>query len=321
MLGGKTANSGELLIKQNIFRGQGTGDGMTLQASRTASPFVTIFDDTYDQPDCRAYYRMLRRLGYANHAHAVPVFRAVLIELCRLRGLEAPNVLDFASSYGIVTALMKHDISAESFLDRYADSDLDDIAPSEMLDRDRAWLAGLPQRHPGACFRGIDVAGNAVTYAREAGLFDHGFAEDLQAFTPSAALHACVEETDLIVECGSVAHLMPQALDRLLSRAKKRPWLVTSPVRGNERKAAFEVMADHGLVVETLALPPFPHRRFENKDEQARAISIARAAGHETDGVETTGSFFAQIYVARPKEDLTPPESWATPPKLGEVSK
>lgn len=294
---------------------------MTSQASRTATPFVTIFDDTYDRLDCRAYYRMLRRLGYANHAHAVPVFRAVLTELCRVRGLETPNVFDFASSYGIVTALMKHDVSADAFLDRYASTDLDDVAPDEMQARDRAWLESLPQRHPGARFNGIDVAGNAVAYAGAIGLFDRGFAEDLQASDPLPALLTCLEDTDLIVECGSVAHLMPQALDRLLSEAKKSPWLVTSPVRGNERKAAFEVMADHGLVVETLDLPPFPHRRFENQDEQARAIGIARAAGHETDGVETTGSFFAHVYVARPSEDATPVQTWSVPPKLGETAK
>lgn len=291
---------------------------MTSQASRTATPFVTIFDDTYDQPDCRAYYRMLRRLGYANHAHAVPVFRAVLEELVRVRGLGAPNVLDFASSYGIVTALMKHDVSADAFLDRYADPEFDQIGPAEMQHRDRTWLASLPERHPGARFRGIDVAGNAVAYGVTTSLFDRGFAEDLQASPPSDGLRSCLEETDLIVECGSVAHLMPRALDRLLSAATRRPWLVTSPVRGNERKAAFEVMADHGLVVETLGLPPFPHRRFENAEEQARAISIAQAAGHQTDGAETSGSFFAQVYVARPADEATPPETWSLPPKLGE---
>lgn len=294
---------------------------MTSQASRAATPFVTIFDDTYDQPDCRAYYRMLRQLGYSNHAHAVPIFRAVLAELRRVRGLETPSVLDFASSYGIVTALMKHSVSADAFLERYANAELDAVDASEMQELDRTWLASLPERHSGTRFNGIDVAANAVGYASATGLFEHGFAEDLQVSAPSDRLLTCLEDCDLVVECGSVAHLMPQALDRLLSLAKRRPWLVTSPVRGNERKAAFEVMADHGLVVETLGLPPFPHRRFENQDEQARAIGIARAAGHETDGVETTGSFFAQVYVARPAEEATPPEVWPMPPKLGESAK
>ena len=287
-------------------------------ASKTSTKFVTIFDDTYNQPDCRSYYRMLRRLGYSNHAHAVPVFRAVLAALCQQRGLSAPNVFDFASSYGIVTALLKHDVSADAFLDRYESETLDHATPDEMRQLDRNWLSGLPERWPGARFAGIDVAENAARYAEATGLFEQGFAEDLQNNDPSEALSAYLAETDLIVECGSVAHLMPDALDRLLTATKsRRPWLVTSPVRGNERKAAFEVMADHGLKVETLDLPPFAHRKFENGSEQARAIEIARAAGHKTDGYENTGYFFAQVYVARPADEASHPDSWPIPPRLG----
>ena len=279
---------------------------MPLNLPERRTSFVTLFDDTYNQPDCRAYYRMLKSLGYSNHAHAVPVFRDLLDELQRKRGLEAPSVLDFASSYGIVSALVRHDVSAEAFLDRYDDAALDGLTPGEMAQRDGAWLSGLPESHPGARFTGIDVAGHAVAYGRAIGLFDEAYDEDLEQADPSGPLAETLSSIDMIIECGSVAHLMPAALERLLrATAGKRPWIVTSPVRGNERKAAFELMRDHGLVVETLGLPPFPHRRFDSLSEQARAIDIARAAGHDTSGYETTGQFYAQIYVARPPEEAS----------------
>lgn len=279
---------------------------MPLNLPERRTNFVTLFDDTYDQPDCRAYYRMLKSLGYSNHAHAVPVFRRLLEELMRVRGLEAPEVLDFASSYGIVSALVRHEVSAEAFLERYEASELDDLTPQEMTARDAEWLARLPQRNPGARFTGIDVAGRAVAYGREIGLFDSAFDEDLEQAEPSAALAERLAEIDIVIECGSVAHLMPAALERLLRATScKRPWVVTSPVRGNERKAAFELLRDHGLVVETLGLQPFPHRRFDSVSEQARAIDIARVAGHDVTGFETTGHFYAQIYVARPSEEAS----------------
>ncbi|MEM6696678.1 MAG: hypothetical protein AAF626_18610, partial [Pseudomonadota bacterium] len=74
---------------------------------------------------------------------------------------------------------------------------------------------------------------------------------------------------------------------------------------GNERQAAFEVLHNHGYEVQTMGLQPFPHRRFETPVEQARAIDIAKAARHDTKDLETTGSFFAQIYLARPTEEAT----------------
>lgn len=268
--------------------------------------FVTIFDDTYNQPDCRDYYRMQRALGYENHAHAVPAFCAVLDELIRVRHLATPSVFDFASSYGIVSALMKHEVSHKAFLDFYVSEELDALTPQNMAERDKAWLESLPQRYPNATFSGLDVADRAVAYGLEVGVFDHAFAEDLQHNAPSDALTRCAADTDLIVECGSVAHLIPTALDRLLTLSTaKKPWVVTSPIRGNERPATFEALRDHGYSIQTMGTKPFPHRRFESPVEQARAIEIARAAGHDTTGLETTGSFFAQIYVARPTEEAT----------------
>lgn len=289
---------------------------MALTADRNPA-FVTIFDETYDQPDARAYYRMLWQLGYRNHAHAVPVFRAVLTELVRRRGLSLPHVLDFASSYGIVTALMKHEISAQSFLDRYADPALDPLSTPEMIARDKAWLATCPRRVPEARFTALDVAQKAVAYGSAVGLFDQGFVEDLQASAPSAALAARLGDVDLILECGSVAHLIPGALDRILRGARKRPWIVTSPVRGNERDEAFAVMRAHGLVIEDLGLPPFLHRRFKNDDEATRAIAIARSAGHDTRQVEETGGFHARIYLARPEDEHSDPSDWPVAPRIG----
>ncbi len=277
---------------------------MPINLSERRTNFVTLFDDTYNQPDCRAYYRMQKSLGYSHHAHAVPVFRRMLEELLRKRRLEAPNVLDFASSYGIVSALVRHDVSAEAFLRRYEDRKLDRLTPRQMASRDAAWLSDLPESYPGARFTGVDVAGNAVAYGRAIGLFADAFDEDLEHAAPSAPLAETLSSTDLILECGSVAQLKPAALERLLrASAVNKPWIVTSPVRGNERKAAFDLLRDHGYVVETLGLPPFPHRRFDSPSEQARAIDIARAAGHDTTGFETTGYFYAQIYVARPPEE------------------
>ncbi|MEI4231843.1 hypothetical protein [Roseovarius sp. D22-M7] len=287
---------------------------MTQAPETPTTDFVTIFDDTYDQPDCRAYFRMMDALGYRNQHHAVAAFHAGLDELMRLRGLARPRVFDFASSYGIVSLLMGWDVTLDAVFRRYRAPHFEAATPQEVMARDRDWLAGLRRDDASIRFSGLDVMPNAVAYAGTVGLFEAGFAEDLETAEPSAALAAELSTVDMIVECGSVAQLMPRALDRMLAACgPRKPWLMTSPIRGNERSTTDEVLRAHGLVQEVLPVSPFVHRRFENADEQARAIANARAAGHETDGVETTGHFHAQVLLARPESERTPPDTWRLP--------
>lgn len=287
---------------------------MTQAPETPTTDFVTIFDDTYDRPDCRAYFRMMDALGYRNQHHAVAAFRAGLDELTRLRGISSPRVFDFASSYGIVSLLMGWDVTLAAVFRRYREARLIEATPQQVMAWDRDWLSGLRRDDVTIRFSGLDVMPNAVAYAGNVGLFEAGFAEDLETAEPSPALAAELSQVDMIVECGSVAQLMPRALDRMLTACgEQKPWLMTSPIRGNERAAADEVLRAHGLVQEMLPIPPFVHRRFENADEQARAIANARAAGHVTDGVETTGHFHAQVLLARPEGERTPPGTWRLP--------
>jgi hypothetical protein len=279
------------------------------------SAFVTIFDDTYNQPDCRGYIRMMDTLQYRNQHHAVAGFRAAVDELCRLRGLSQPHVIDFASSYGVVTALMKHDVTLGQIFRRYRENQFEAASSDDVISVDAAWYRERRRAGDNATFTAIDVAPNAISYGLATGLFDRGYVEDLQESRPSPELDSTLSTADMIVECGSVAQLMPTALDRLLQAAPARkPWVVTSPTRGNERAEAMEVMRDHGLVVEAMRVPPFVHRCFLNPDEQARGIEFARAAGHRTARREDTGCLYAQLYIARPREDCTPQECWRLSP-------
>ncbi|MAO27281.1 hypothetical protein [Roseovarius sp.] len=277
--------------------------------------FVTLFDETYDQPDCRSYYQMVHALGYRNHFHAIPLFLDILSQLKERRGLRAAQVLDFASSYGIVAATMRYGVTVTEFLDRYQSPEIDALGPEALARDDRGWLGGRGMRAARDRYLGMDVSEAAIAYGVASGVFDAGSAEDLAAAVPSADLAARLAEIDLIVECGSVAHLMGAATRRLLdATAARKPWIVTSPVRGNERAEVFALLRARGYHVETCGLPPFVHRRFSDAAEQRRAIEIAQAAGHETDAFEAGGAFYAQLYLARPVAEADAPITFGSTP-------
>nr|WP_309501406.1 hypothetical protein [uncultured Roseovarius sp.] len=280
-----------------------------------AKRIVTIYDDIYNLPDARDYFRAMHHAGFRTAHHGAAAFRAARAELMRLRGLPSLGVLDFASGYGIAALLMRHKISLDAVLDHYRDPALDGYSTDEMTARDQDWLRPLRDPDNADRYAGLDIADQALDYGQRIGVFDAVFAEDLQTDMPSDALADWLTGCDLVVEIGSVAHMLPQALDRVLQAATARkPWVITAPIRGNDTAEAMDVMARHGLTVEPLPLPPFRHRRFADDAEQARAIANAAARGHDPEGFETTGYFHAQVYLARPADELTDIAGWPLSP-------
>lgn len=279
---------------------------------------VTIYDDIYDLPDCRSYYRAMDNAGFRTAHFAATAFRAALAQVKAQRGLERTSVVDFASGYGIAAALMRHGLALDDVLARYRDAWFDEASPEEVSEADKAWLHAL--RRPGETDRyiSIDIAGNALSYGERTGIFDAAFAENLQDESPSEALAAELAKTDLIVECGSVAHMLPDALDRMLATCARAPWVVMSPIRGNDTQEALDILRKHGLKVERQVAKPYPHRVFSSPNEQRRAIENAQARGYETDGYETEGRFHAQIFLARPEAEATPLSAWPNWPNAGD---
>ena len=264
-----------------------------------AQKIVTIYDDIYDLPDCRAYYRAMDHAGFRTAHFAASAFRDALRAVKQERGLETARVVDFASGYGIAAQLMRFDVSLDDVLTRYRDDWFDDASAADVVAADTSWLS--QHAKPGTDrYIGIDIAGNALAYGRDVGIFDAAFPENLQDGPPSDALQAELAEVDLIVECGSVAHMLPDALDHLLSACKRKPWVITSPIRGNDTDEALSILAAHGLSVDRQVATVFPHRAFSDPAEQQRAIENAQKRGYDTTGFESEGRFHAQVFLAKP---------------------
>ncbi len=265
---------------------------------------VTRFDDIYNLPDCTKYYQAMHAAGFQNAHYAVKAFKIAARELCRQRNTASLHVLEFASGYGIGSLLLRHDLSLEQVLDRYQGEEFARANPVQVMERDRGWLLQNRQTGNIASICAIDVAHHALDYGAKTGIFDFSFAIDLQSDTPSDELVKRLRRCDLIIEVGSVIHMLPDALKRLLDlTAERLPWIITSPIRGNESRESVTLMKNAGMVVESLPVPPFPHRRFLDPAEQERAIRLVSDRGHDPDGCESTGSYHAQLYLARPEHE------------------
>ena len=267
------------------------------------------FDHVYNLPDCRAYYQAVAPLDYQNPAHAVPIARAALAEISRLRNLQAPWVLDFACGYGITSALLRYHVDMRTIVARYSGKELTNLDAAPLIAKDRKWYATRKRRTLQPQIAGMDISMNALDYGLRVGLYDKTFADNLEVNDPSPELIDFLPNVSLILDTGACGgYIGEKSFSRLLRAAgPPLPWITTSPTRVADYGPSLEVMKKVGLVVEQVPIAPFRHRRFADQKEKERAIAELKRKGVDPTGLEDTGFFFAEAYVIRPPDECDIP--------------
>ncbi|WP_334313639.1 hypothetical protein [Streptomyces sp. HD] len=264
---------------------------------------MTQFDDIYDQPDPRAYFRVLGPLEYQTPHHAQGIFRRVLAA-CDLEAhpAEPATMLDICCSYGINAALLNHRVTLDDLYAHYTSPQATALTTAELIEWDRAYYAARRRPDPVRVI-GLDAAANAISYACAVGLLEEGFAENLETATASAALRRAAKRARLITITGGTSFLSPRTFQRLLTCAHDPVWVAAFVLRTGSYQSIAACLASHGLVTERDATRTFPQRRFAGADEQQYAIDAVTAAGEEPHGKETHGCFHTTLYLSRPRED------------------
>lgn len=259
------------------------------------------FDDIYDLEDPRGYFNTLGELDYQAPQNGSRVFTA-LLEKKELNGRSA-KVVDLCCSYGVNAALLKHDLSLEDLYSRYGSQRLALVSADELAAADNDYYADHRLQSPPEVV-GVDVAGNAVSYALQAGLLDSGFAENLEEEEPSDALREAVSGADLLTVTGGIGYVWEKTFDRLLScfDEEDMPWAVTFPLRMVDYAPIAGVLYGHGLATEKLTTRTFQQRRFADDREREHVLRQLTEADIDPGGKEEMGWYHSELYLSRPTE-------------------
>ncbi|MGW2841497.1 hypothetical protein ACWCWD_27320 [Streptomyces sp. NPDC001493] len=270
--------------------------------SAQSADAMTPFDDTYDQPDPRAFFRGLGPWGYQTPHHAQSVFRRLLTALAPGPGGADPSattVLDLCCSYGINAALLNHHLTLSDLYTHYTSEEAAGLTTAGLVERDKEFYAA--HRRPDAVrVLGLDAAPNAIAYARAVGLLDDGFAENLETAPPSPALLRAARDVRLITVTGGVSFLSPRTFGPLLGGADAPVWVAAFVLRTGSYRPIADCLDAHGLTTEKHTAQTYPQRRFTGEQEQRYAVAATLAAGEDPLGKESEGSFHTALYVSRP---------------------
>jgi SAM-dependent methyltransferase len=262
------------------------------------------FSDLYTSKDPRNYFKYLGQLDYIIPHLAQPIF-SQLIRARQETQSEPVTVLDIGCSYAINGALMKYAVDYEALRQRYTAPPLQSLASEEMLDLDRHFYQAWP-KNPGVKVIGLDVSENAVRYAEDCGILDHGLAVDLESRDPTPEEAKILSEVDIIVSTGCVGYVTSKTFQRVakLARQGRAPWAANFVLRMFPFDNIAATLSEYGLVTERYEGATFVQRRFANREEMESAIRAVEALGYDTDGHETEGLYHSELFVSRPAEEI-----------------
>ncbi|MEV7192391.1 hypothetical protein AB0N81_11365 [Streptomyces sp. NPDC093510] len=270
--------------------------------TRTASG-KTRFDDIYDQPDPRAYFRTLAPYEYEIPQHAQAVFRRTRDLRARLAGGEGPvTVLDLCCSYGINAALLNHDLTLADLYAHYTSAEAAALTPEELVERDKEFYASR-RRSDATPVIGLDLAENATRYALDAGLLDEAYAENLERHPPSRLLSQAVARTGLITVTGGIGYISHRTFDALLDCARLPVWVSAFVLRTVPYGRIVETLSAHGLDTVTDSSRTYTQRLFTSPEERRDAVRQVILAGEDPTGHESEGRYHTRLHESRPRTD------------------
>ena len=230
------------------------------------------FSPSYDQPTPAAYYRSLRDLDYRLPELARPFIMRCFDAIRRERGRKVVRVIDLCSGYSVNAALWNHDITMKTLYRRYADWPHAGVPIQKVLEDDRRMFA-LCRRQPiEAEVIGVDVAANALDYARDVGLLQHALTLNLECCDPGPDARKLLGGADMITITGGLSYIGHATFERLLTcfPADRRPLVVWFPLRHTDVDPVVDTLDRFGLRTKRLAT--LPQRRFKDIRERRTVL-------------------------------------------------
>lgn len=257
----------------------------------------------YDQSDPRAYFRELKKLGYAIPNEAKPIFQNLIAHLQK-RQDDTVHLLDLGCSYGVNAALLKHDLSMPDLYQHWGQDRQADETATEAVEYHQRYFAGLDEPEDIEVI-GLDVAENAVAFAEGIGLLDVGLTFNLETQALPASAEEDLAQVDLVTSTGCVGYITEKSFERLLPviTRDRPPWIANFVLRMFPFDAIGETLSDWGYVTEKLEGQTYVQRDFASSEEQGQVLEQLREEGIDPAGKEAEGDLLAEFYLSRPIKD------------------
>jgi carnitine O-acetyltransferase len=253
-------------------------------------------DHLYTQADPRTYFGTLRDLDYQIPGLAKPHFAGLIEEFRRIHEVDRVTILDIGCSYGINAALLRCDLTMDEMYERYCGFDAN-TPRDTVLAADRALVRSRRADH--MRFLGLDISGDALSYALAAGFLDGAVHADLEHNDPTAEQRDQLGSADLVISTGCLGYVTERTLARVARAGHARPWMAHTVLRMYRFEPVSQCLSELGY--QTVRVDGvLRQRRFASAEEQAQVLDTLTDLGVDPEGLEDRGWMYAQLFISRP---------------------
>ena len=263
------------------------------------------FTNIYTQKTPYSYLKEMQVLQYRIADHTKPLYLSLAEQL--YNKLQRPiNILDIGSSYGINSALMKHDLVMSELDDFFLTKDEPNITQTKQF------FEKQPQNDH-LNFYEIDISNPALVFSEDFGLCEKGICVNLE--TDNSKLIQELPEFDMVIATGCIGYIGYKAFSNLFEVIKNQkayspipesqditPIFAFSVLRIFDMEKIQKTFDYYGYSLINSDVEPIPQRQFSDADEQSQTISLLHEKGIDTKNYEDEGHFYADFYVASPKK-------------------
>jgi hypothetical protein len=262
------------------------------------------FTDIYTQDSPTGYLKEMNRLEYSISDSTKPLYNIIIKEL---EGkLSRPiNVLDLGSSYGINSALMKYNLTMSELNDFF-------LKGTEPTKKETQQFYEKCTINDNTNFYQIDISDEALKFSEEMNLCEKAINVDLE--TEELDLPKLVSNIDLVIATGCIGYIGYKAFSNILVGIKNSQSNSTDPeiehtapifaftvLRMFDMGDIQEIFKRHNYSLVKIDLDPICQRNFSTPEEKMKTCSLLHGMGIDTKKYEDEGKFYADYYVARPK--------------------
>ncbi|WP_282611068.1 hypothetical protein [Pelagibius sp. Alg239-R121] len=259
------------------------------------------FREIYNASEPTQYFSTMATLDYQIPENARPCIEFLLYELKSCKRLEQLNILDIGCSYGVLSALIKYNLTLNFLYSVYTkemfreSSNISSVKYSLMPSR--SYLN----------FYGIDSSINAVKYAIDVGLLESGVGADLEQ-DGQVDLDKIPKDIDLIVSTGCFGYITDQTLMKILDHTYgcSRPVIVSFVMRPFDYSPAIDSLASIGYRTRQLNGQYFRQRKFFDRGEQNHIFNLVSETAMALSGdqiPEADGYSYATLFVSEHQAD------------------